>query len=650
MPPKNSKKIKIDGKKNINDGVTLDLDQLNQRVEELKDAVNTIKLYTNKYIHTIDKTNLISIKKELKIWCSYLYNIIDTYHLIKLGIIMRPSLSREIAPINQITAPPTGDFFWHYDSICFPDGNAANTNIFWKFSIEALNFQRFDVRNKINAYLFLLNYLLIIIMFYRKEKKIKYHVLTKQIIDEHEAYIESLQSTLTSLVSELKTIVENNWYLGANKLILSWQMEDNNYHIWLQISHKVGKSQMAESYPFNDSRRENISKLIEETQMIKERYSSILPKVATVITTTNVASSSNKVTNNKVAAVITTTNVASLSKVTNNKVAAVITTTNVASSSNNNKVTNNKVAAVITTTNVASSNNVNKISSSATSISNSSNKSSSSIKKDGGYYSHLKMNKIIADNNDNNNSDNNVATSVTANNISSSATLIVSYDNNNNSDNNNDEITNNDNENDDNILDIFNQSSPPQQQSAAVLLNHEEQHNNNDHLKSNTNSNDDDDDDDENNNGKDDVAMDLVINTTTITTNDATALETTSNQEFLKEQLKKTPFELFHHNNNNSTKTSSNINVPIWDNPNSTLKYFSQHDTYAQINIKMATEMYDQVVTESKEIFSNFSKREQLIKEFVTLNLLRFPIGTVNEFVESTFKNMGKYYYYYFVV
>ena len=609
MPPKNSKKIKIDGKKNINDGVTLDLDQLNQRVEELKDAVNTIKLYTNKYIHTIDKTNLISIKKELKIWCSYLYNIIDTYHLIKLGIIMRPSLSREIAPINQITAPPTGDFFWHYDSICFPDGNAANTNIFWKFSIEALNFQRFDVRNKINAYLFLLNYLLIIIMFYRKEKKIKYHVLTKQIIDEHEAYIESLQSTLTSLVSELKTIVENNWYLGANKLILSWQMEDNNYHIWLQISHKVGKSQMAESYPFNDSRRENISKLIEETQMIKERYSSILPKVATVITTTNVASSSN------------------------------------------NKVTNNKVAAVITTTNVASSNNVNKISSSATSISNSSNKSSSSIKKDGGYYSHLKMNKIIADNNDNNNSDNNVATSVTANNISSSATLIVSYDNNNNSDNNNDEITNNDNENDDNILDIFNQSSPPQQQSAAVLLNHEEQHNNNDHLKSNTNSNDDDDDDDddENNNGKDDVAMDLVINTT-ITTNDATALETTSNQEFLKEQLKKTPFELFHHNNNNSTKTSSNINVPIWDNPNSTLKYFSQHDTYAQINIKMATEMYDQVVTESKEIFSNFSKREQLIKEFVTLNLLRFPIGTVNEFVESTFKNMGKYYYYYFVV
>ena len=607
MPPKNSKKIKIDGKKNINDGVTLDLDQLNQRVEELKDAVNTIKLYTNKYIHTIDKTNLISIKKELKIWCSYLYNIIDTYHLIKLGIIMRPSLSREIAPINQITAPPTGDFFWHYDSICFPDGNAANTNIFWKFSIEALNFQRFDVRNKINAYLFLLNYLLIIIMFYRKEKKIKYHVLTKQIIDEHEAYIESLQSTLTSLVSELKTIVENNWYLGANKLILSWQMEDNNYHIWLQISHKVGKSQMAESYPFNDSRRENISKLIEETQMIKERYSSILPKVATVITTTNVASSSNK-------------------------------------------VTNNKVAAVITTTNVASSNNVNKISSSATSISNSSNKSSSSIKKDGGYYSHLKMNKIIADNNDNNNSDNNDATSVTANNISSSATLIVSYDNNNNSDNNNDEITNNDNENDDNILDIFNQSSPPQQQSAAVLLNHEEQHNNNDHLKSNTNSNDDDDDDDdENNNGKDDVAMDLVINTT-ITTNDATALETTSNQEFLKEQLKKTPFELFHHNNNNSTKTSSNINVPIWDNPNSTLKYFSQHDTYAQINIKMATEMYDQVVTESKEIFSNFSKREQLIKEFVTLNLLRFPIGTVNEFVESTFKNMGKYYYYYFVV
>ena len=650
MPPKNSKKIKIDGKKNINDGVTLDLDQLNQRVEELKDAVNTIKLYTNKYIHTIDKTNLISIKKELKIWCSYLYNIIDTYHLIKLGIIMRPSLSREIAPINQITAPPTGDFFWHYDSICFPDGNAANTNIFWKFSIEALNFQRFDVRNKINAYLFLLNYLLIIIMFYRKEKKIKYHVLTKQIIDEHEAYIESLQSTLTSLVSELKTIVENNWYLGANKLILSWQMEDNNYHIWLQISHKVGKSQMAESYPFNDSRRENISKLIEETQMIKERYSSILPKVATVITTTNVASSSNKVTNNKVAAVITTTNVASSSnKVTNNKVAAVITTTNVASSSNN-KVTNNKVAAVITTTNVASSNNVNKISSSATSISNSSNKSSSSIKKDGGYYSHLKMNKIIADNNDNNNSDNNVATSVTANNISSSATLIVSYDNNNNSDNNNDEITNNDNENDDSILDIFNQLSPPQQQSAAVLLNHEEQHNNNDHLKSNTNSNDDDDDDDdENNNGKDDVAMDLVINTT-ITTNDATALETTSNQEFLKEQLKKTPFELFHHNNNNSTKTSSNINVPIWDNPNSTLKYFSQHDTYAQINIKMATEMYDQVVTESKEIFSNFSKREQLIKEFVTLNLLRFPIGTVNEFVESTFKNMGKYYYYYFVV
>ena len=629
MPPKNSKKIKIDGKKNINDGVTLDLDQLNQRVEELKDAVNTIKLYTNKYIHTIDKTNLISIKKELKIWCSYLYNIIDTYHLIKLGIIMRPSLSREIAPINQITAPPTGDFFWHYDSICFPDGNAANTNIFWKFSIEALNFQRFDVRNKINAYLFLLNYLLIIIMFYRKEKKIKYHVLTKQIIDEHEAYIESLQSTLTSLVSELKTIVENNWYLGANKLILSWQMEDNNYHIWLQISHKVGKSQMAESYPFNDSRRENISKLIEETQMIKERYSSILPKVATVITTTNVASSSNKVTNNKVAAVITTTNVAS---------------------SSNNKVTNNKVAAVITTTNVASSNNVNKISSSATSISNSSNKSSSSIKKDGGYYSHLKMNKIIADNNDNNNSDNNVATSVTANNISSSATLIVSYDNNNNSDNNNDEITNNDNENDDSILDIFNQLSPPQQQSAAVLLNHEEQHNNNDHLKSNTNSNDDDDDDDdENNNGKDDVAMDLVINTT-ITTNDATALETTSNQEFLKEQLKKTPFELFHHNNNNSTKTSSNINVPIWDNPNSTLKYFSQHDTYAQINIKMATEMYDQVVTESKEIFSNFSKREQLIKEFVTLNLLRFPIGTVNEFVESTFKNMGKYYYYYFVV
>ena len=649
MPPKNSKKIKIDGKKNINDGVTLDLDQLNQRVEELKDAVNTIKLYTNKYIHTIDKTNLISIKKELKIWCSYLYNIIDTYHLIKLGIIMRPSLSREIAPINQITAPPTGDFFWHYDSICFPDGNAANTNIFWKFSIEALNFQRFDVRNKINAYLFLLNYLLIIIMFYRKEKKIKYHVLTKQIIDEHEAYIESLQSTLTSLVSELKTIVENNWYLGANKLILSWQMEDNNYHIWLQISHKVGKSQMAESYPFNDSRRENISKLIEETQMIKERYSSILPKVATVITTTNVASSSNKVTNNKVAAVITTTNVASSSKVTNNKVAAVITTTNVASSSNN-KVTNNKVAAVITTTNVASSNNVNKISSSATSISNSSNKSSSSIKKDGGYYSHLKMNKIIADNNDNNNSDNNVATSVTANNISSSATLIVSYDNNNNSDNNNDEITNNDNENDDSIFDIFNQLSPPQQQSAAVLLNHEEQHNNNDHLKSNTNSNDDDDDDDdENNNGKDDVAMDLVINTT-ITTNDATALETTSNQEFLKEQLKKTPFELFHHNNNNSTKTSSNINVPIWDNPNSTLKYFSQHDTYAQINIKMATEMYDQVVTESKEIFSNFSKREQLIKEFVTLNLLRFPIGTVNEFVESTFKNMGKYYYYYFVV
>ena len=626
MPPKNSKKIKIDGKKNINDGVTLDLDQLNQRVEELKDAVNTIKLYTNKYIHTIDKTNLISIKKELKIWCSYLYNIIDTYHLIKLGIIMRPSLSREIAPINQITAPPTGDFFWHYDSICFPDGNAANTNIFWKFSIEALNFQRFDVRNKINAYLFLLNYLLIIIMFYRKEKKIKYHVLTKQIIDEHEAYIESLQSTLTSLVSELKTIVENNWYLGANKLILSWQMEDNNYHIWLQISHKVGKSQMAESYPFNDSRRENISKLIEETQMIKERYSSILPKVATVITTTNVASSSNKVTNNKVAAVITTTNVAS---------------------SSNNKVTNNKVAAVITTTNVASSNNVNKISSSATSISNSSNKSSSSIKKDGGYYSHLKMNKIIADNNDNNNSDNNVATSVTANNISSSATLIVSYDNNNNSDNNNDEITNNDNEYDDSILDIFNQLSPPQQQSAAVLLNHEEQHNNNDHLKSKTNSNDDDDD--ENNNGKDDVAMDLVINTT-ITTNDATALETTSNQEFLKEQLKKTPFELFHHNNNNSTKTSSNINVPIWDNPNSTLKYFSQHDTYAQINIKMATEMYDQVVTESKEIFSNFSKREQLIKEFVTLNLLRFPIGTVNEFVESTFKNMGKYYYYYFVV
>ena len=258
MPPKNSKKIKIDGKKNINDGVTLDLDQLNQRVEELKDAVNTIKLYTNKYIHTIYKTNLISIKKELKIWCSYLYNIIDTYHLIKLGIIMRPSLSREIAPINQITAPPTGDFFWHYDSICFPDGNAANTNIFWKFSIEALNFQRFDVRNKINAYLFLLNYLLIIIMFYRKEKKIKYHVLTKQIIDEHEAYIESLQSTLTSLVSELKTIVENNWYLGANKLILSWQMEDNNYHIWLQISHKVGKSQMAEPYPFLMIQDENI--------------------------------------------------------------------------------------------------------------------------------------------------------------------------------------------------------------------------------------------------------------------------------------------------------------------------------------------------------------------------------------------------------
>ena len=124
MPPKKGEKTKA----------SLNLDKLQSYVDMIKKAIQTLNLYTESICTLTDK-----IEWRIKIWCSYLYYILDYYEFVKLGRIMRNHLHvLAISKTETVYMEPTENFFWRYD--CYLNrGNDYPTCIFWKGSLEYLN-------------------------------------------------------------------------------------------------------------------------------------------------------------------------------------------------------------------------------------------------------------------------------------------------------------------------------------------------------------------------------------------------------------------------------------------------------------------------------------------------------------------------------
>lgn len=111
--------------------------------------------------------------------------------------------------------------------------------------------------------------------------------------------------------------------------------------------------------------------------------------------------------------------------------------------------------------------------------------------------------------------------------------------------------------------------------------------------------------------------------------------EDIKNQELLKTQLSKTPKELFSYFN-----TDGDL-VPIWADNGNHLHYFSEDDTYDMINKKMCSNVHKHVVEEMNNQVKLYRIKKQLIKEYVVLNLLRFPINQAIGFSEKLFTFIG---------
>jgi hypothetical protein len=129
MPPKKGKKIKTSK-------ITLDLSSLTNLVTNINDAIETLNLYTKSF-HAISTTE---IPVRISLWCKYFYYILDHYEFVKLGRVMREHF-HILGNDQLVDMKETTNFFWGYNNYLNSDISSNKSCLFWKGSLEYLNYR-----------------------------------------------------------------------------------------------------------------------------------------------------------------------------------------------------------------------------------------------------------------------------------------------------------------------------------------------------------------------------------------------------------------------------------------------------------------------------------------------------------------------------
>jgi len=130
MPPKKGRKSKT---KTL---TTLDLSSLANLVTNIKDAIETLNLYTGSF----DKISTTEIPVRITRWCKYFYYILDHYEFVKLGRVMREHF-HILGNDQLVNMTATTNFFWGYKNYLNSDINSNESCLFWKGSLEYLNYR-----------------------------------------------------------------------------------------------------------------------------------------------------------------------------------------------------------------------------------------------------------------------------------------------------------------------------------------------------------------------------------------------------------------------------------------------------------------------------------------------------------------------------
>jgi hypothetical protein len=128
MPPKKGKKIKTK--------TTLDLSSLTNLVTNIKDAIETLNLYTASFDTKSTKKVILA---RINTWCKYFYYILDHYEFVKLGRVMRDHF-RILGNNQLVDMEATTDYFWSYKNY-LNSGINSDKCLFWKGSLEYLNYR-----------------------------------------------------------------------------------------------------------------------------------------------------------------------------------------------------------------------------------------------------------------------------------------------------------------------------------------------------------------------------------------------------------------------------------------------------------------------------------------------------------------------------
>jgi hypothetical protein len=79
--------------------------------------------------------------------------------------------------------------------------------------------------------------------------------------------------------------------------------------------------------------------------------------------------------------------------------------------------------------------------------------------------------------------------------------------------------------------------------------------------------------------------------------------------------------------------------------------YFSENDTFSQINDKFITSMRMIAMEDIAVRNKSLCKKRKLLREYITLNMLRFDCNTLQDIITKAALELGNNdYYYYFII